>query len=77
MSFFSIQLTTQAACPEIVLNQLMTQAASEHIDSNQLMTLATFPGNDSDSTHDSSGYQNIYSNQLTTQAKGMRFSVDS
>ena len=54
---FSIQLTTQAACQEVILTQLTTQATSENIDSNRLVAQMAFPGNDSDSTHDSSGFQ--------------------
>ena len=54
---FSIQLTTQAACQEVISTQLTTQTTTENIDSNRLMTQMACPGNDSDSTNYSSGFQ--------------------
>ena len=53
----SIQLMIQAGFHGIDSNQLATQANSTGIHSNQLVTLTAFPGNDSDSTHDSRDFQ--------------------
>ena len=64
---FSIQLTTQAACQEVISTQLTTQTTTENVDSNRLMTQMACPGNDSDSTNYSSGFQKISSTRDTSE----------